>query len=243
MSEPSAAWTPIEVSGPMNFSAPSTYERKRTPSSSMPRIAPERSLVFALRPLISSATVAVAHAEDLEAAGVGDHRLVPAHEVVDAAEPLDQLRAGGEEQVERVRQHHVVAEVGRLGDLERLDHRLRRERDEGGRADLPVVEPEDAGAGARGGVARADREAGRHSVAGGGGARAGRAPRTRPSARARRPRSGAGSARGRRRGASAGRARAAPRRRRSAPRSSRGRRTRRCRGRSGPRARAGRPGG
>ena len=38
---------------------------------------------------------AAAHREDLEAAGVGDHRLVPAHEAVDAAEALDQPRAPG----------------------------------------------------------------------------------------------------------------------------------------------------
>ena len=136
----------------------------------MPRIAPERSaLRVAALDLVGDR--AVAHAEDLEPAGVGDHRLVPAHEVVDPAEALDQLRPGGEEQVERVREHHVVAEVAGLGDLERLDHRLRGERDEGGRADLAVVEAQDAGAGARRGVARADREARAPLSRRGGGAR------------------------------------------------------------------------
>ena len=103
---------------------------------------------------------AVAHREDLEAARVGDHRPVPAHEAVQAADPPDQLVAGREEEVERVAEHHVVAELGGLLDLERLDHGLRRERDEGGRADLAVGEPQRAGARARRGVAVVDLEAG-----------------------------------------------------------------------------------
>ena len=60
-SDPRAAWTSIEVSGPMNRSSPSVYERKRTPSSSIERIAPSRSPCPSGardgRPLISSATV------------------------------------------------------------------------------------------------------------------------------------------------------------------------------------------
>src|SRR5829696_8916285 len=104
---------------------------------------------------------AVTHGEDLEAAGVGDHRLVPAHEPVHAAEALDELGPGREEQVERVREHHVVPELAGLGDLERLDHRLGRERDERGRADVAVGQLQRAGAGARAGVTGADREGGR----------------------------------------------------------------------------------
>src|SRR2546421_3250885 len=53
MSDPSAAWISIDVSGPMNSSRPSTYERKRTPSSSIERILLSRS---PRRRLISSAT-------------------------------------------------------------------------------------------------------------------------------------------------------------------------------------------
>ena len=42
----------------MNWVEPSRYDRKRTPSSSIERIAPERSPAnCAARPLISSATV------------------------------------------------------------------------------------------------------------------------------------------------------------------------------------------
>ena len=78
---------------------------------------------------------AVAHREDLEAARVGDDRRAPAHELVQAAEALDELVAGIEEQVERVPQDHVVAEVRDLVREQALDGGLRRQRDERGRAD------------------------------------------------------------------------------------------------------------
>jgi hypothetical protein len=74
--------------------------------------------------------------------------------------------AGREEEVERVAEHHVVAELGGLGDLERLDHGLGGERDEGGRADLAVGEPQRARAGARRRVAMVDVEAGQCGRAG-----------------------------------------------------------------------------
>ena len=88
----------------------------------------------------------VAHREHLEAAGVGDHRAVPAHEAVDAAEALHQLGPRGEEEVERVRQHHVVAERRRLLHLERLDDGLGGEGDERRRAHVAVGEVQGAGA-------------------------------------------------------------------------------------------------
>ena len=53
MSEPSAACTSIEVSGPMKRSRPSAYERKRTPSSSIEMTMDWRG---SRRRLISSAT-------------------------------------------------------------------------------------------------------------------------------------------------------------------------------------------
>ncbi len=99
---------------------------------------------------------AVAHAEDLEAAGVGDDRPVPAHEVVQAAEPGDQLVAGVQEEVVRVAEDDVVAERGDLGGQQALDRRLRGERDEMRRADVAVRRVQDAGAGARARVARGD---------------------------------------------------------------------------------------
>ena len=75
-----------------------------------------------------------------------------------AAEPLDQLVAGREEQVERVAEHHVEAELGGLAHLERLDHALGGERDERGRAHLAVGQRQRAGAGVARGVAGADSE-------------------------------------------------------------------------------------
>jgi hypothetical protein len=57
----------------------------------------------------------VPHREDLEAAGVGDDRALPAHEAVQPAEPLDQLAPRAQEQVEGVAEHHLVAERRDLG--------------------------------------------------------------------------------------------------------------------------------
>ena len=107
---------------------------------------------------------AVAHREDLEAAGVGDDRAAPTHELVEAAEVCDELVAGIEEQVEGVAEHHVVAERGDLARLEPLDGRLGRERHEGGRADVAVSGVQDAGAGLRGAVAGLDAEGSGHGL-------------------------------------------------------------------------------
>ena len=63
--------------------------------------------------------------------------------------------------MERVAQHHLVAEGAGLGGLERPDHGLGGEGDEGRRADLAVGEAQRAGAGARARIAGADREGGR----------------------------------------------------------------------------------
>ena len=89
---------------------------------------------------------AVAHAEDLKAAGVGDDRRAPAHELVQAAEVLDELGARVEEEVKRVAEHHVVAERGDLARLEPLDGPLCRQRHERRRADLAVGGAQDPGA-------------------------------------------------------------------------------------------------
>ena len=174
----------------------------------MPRIAPDAVDAAAGSPLDLVGDRAVAHREHLEAARVGDHGLVPAHEVVHAAEALDQLRAGREEQVERVREHHVVAEVAGLGDLERLDHRLGGERDERGRADLAAVRARACRCG-RASRGRACGSRTRAPPAVSLRRRAGPAPRTTRAGAARRRRSGAGSARARPRGGSGGRGRAA----------------------------------
>ena len=103
---------------------------------------------------------AVAHREDLEAAGVGDDRAAPAHELVQAAEPRDPLMARVEEEVERVAQDDVVAQRRDLGRQHALDRRLGRERDEGGRADVAVRRVQDPRAGPRARVAGGDRQGG-----------------------------------------------------------------------------------
>jgi hypothetical protein len=56
----------------------------------------------------------VTHREDLVAARIGDDRPPPAHELVEAAQPGDQLVSRLHEEVERVAEHHVVAELGDL---------------------------------------------------------------------------------------------------------------------------------
>ncbi len=90
---------------------------------------------------------AVSHREDLVAAGVGDDRPPPAHELVQAAHLLDQLGLGLDEEVEGVAEHHVVAELGHLGGVQRLDRRRRRERHERGRANVAVRGVDQARAG------------------------------------------------------------------------------------------------
>jgi hypothetical protein len=76
--------------------------------------------------------VAVAHREDLEAARVGDDRPLPPHELVQAAELVDELVARVEPEVERVAQDHVEAERLDLPSLDAPDDALRRQRHEGG---------------------------------------------------------------------------------------------------------------
>ncbi len=88
--------------------------------------------------------VAVAHREDLKATGVGDDRVLPAHEAIQAAELGDQLGARGEEEMERVAEHHLVAERAQVAGLERLDRATGRQRDERGRLHVAVGEAQGA---------------------------------------------------------------------------------------------------
>ena len=90
---------------------------------------------------------AVPHREHLEATRVGDDRAAPAHELVQAAHPLDVLVPGLDEQVERVAEHHLVPERGHLVGLQRLDGRGRRQRHERRRVDVTVRGPKNARAG------------------------------------------------------------------------------------------------
>ena len=101
---------------------------------------------------------AVAHREHLVAAGVGDDRPSPAHELVEPAHLRDQLVAGLDEQVEGVAEHHVVAQLGDLRRVQRLDRGGRGQRHEGGRPHRTVGRVDHACA--RSPVARGDLEDG-----------------------------------------------------------------------------------
>ena len=79
MSLPSASWISIARSGVSRCGDPSRWLAKVTPSSST---LPE-----------------VREAEDLEAAGIGQDRPVPAHEPMQPAEPGDPLVAGPQREV------------------------------------------------------------------------------------------------------------------------------------------------
>src|SRR5688572_31617350 len=107
---------------------------------------PPKSTLFPYTTLFRSLLCdrAVAHREDLVAARVRDDRPAPAHELVKPAHLRDQLVARLDEQVEGVAEHHVVAELGDLAGVERLDGRGRGERHEGRRADRPMRGVDDA---------------------------------------------------------------------------------------------------
>ncbi len=72
----------------------------------------------------------VAQREDLEAAGVGQDRPVPAHERVQAAELRDQVGAGAEMQVVRVAEQDLRPGRAHLVGVQALDGRLRADRHE-----------------------------------------------------------------------------------------------------------------
>ena len=141
----------------------------------------------------------VAERHDLEAARVGEDRPIPVHEPVQAAEPLDALRAGPQVQVVGVGEDDRRAGLGDLGRGERLDrgvradrHELRRLDDAVGQRQLPEPCPRRAIRGRR----DQDLEAGRLAVV-----RGGHASTVGATSRAGRPR---GSASRPRRGAAAG---------------------------------------
>jgi hypothetical protein len=73
---------------------------------------------------------------------------------VQAAHRGDQLVAGLDEEVERVAEHHVVAQLGHLGRVQRLHRRRRGERHERRRADGAVGRVDHTGT--RSAVARGD---------------------------------------------------------------------------------------
>ncbi len=100
----------------------------------------------------------VAHREDLKAARVGDDRAVPAHELVQAAHVAHQLVPGGQEEVEGVAQHHLVAQRGDVARLERLDRTAGGQRDECRGLNLAVRQVQRAPSRAGSCAASGDRE-------------------------------------------------------------------------------------
>jgi hypothetical protein len=88
----------------------------------------------------------VAQREDLEPAGVGQDRPVPAHERVQSAELADHVVARPEMQVIRVAEQDLRPEVAHLVRVQRLDRPFRADGHEHGRPNLPVRGPEQRGA-------------------------------------------------------------------------------------------------
>ena len=74
-------------------------------------------------------------AHHLEAAAIGQDRAVPAHELMQATEPRDALRAGPQHQVIGIAEQDVGAGFLHLLGIERLHRRHRADRHERGRAD------------------------------------------------------------------------------------------------------------
>src|SRR5205085_4231126 len=110
---------------------------------------------------------AMPHREHLEAAGIADDPLVPAHELVQAAQLANQLRTRRQEQVEGIAEDQVIAQRGHFSGLERLDRAAGGQGHEGRSGHLSVRQVQHPGARSRGRVAGPDGE---HQLCGGGGA-------------------------------------------------------------------------
>ena len=86
-----------------------------------------------------------AEAEDLETAGIGEDRPVPAHEAVQAAVGFDDFRAGAQHQVEAVGENHVGAGFPHLPGVQALHRAVGAHRHERGGAHLAAGEAQHAG--------------------------------------------------------------------------------------------------
>jgi hypothetical protein len=108
----------------------------------------------------NSAPAAVARevieAEDLEAAAVGEDRVLPPHEVVWPSEGRHQVRPRPEHQMIGVGQDHLGAQTLHFLGRQRLYGGLRPHRHEGRGLHRPMGGLQDAGAG--GAIARQDAE-------------------------------------------------------------------------------------
>ena len=83
--------------------------------------------------------------QHLEAAAVGNRRTVPAHERRHPARLIDDVGAGLQVEVVRVREDHLRAELAHRLRQHRLHGRLGADRREGWRADLAVRGRDDTG--------------------------------------------------------------------------------------------------
>ena len=107
----------------------------------------------------------VCKAHHLEAARVGEDRLVPVHEAVQPAQPVDPFRTGAQHQVIGVAQQDVGAGGGHAFGHHRLHRGGGADGHEGGGADLAARRPDHARAGrAVGGVQRKGKGGG-HATA------------------------------------------------------------------------------
>src|SRR5699024_11078637 len=88
-------------------------------------------------------------AHDLEAAGVGERRAGPVHELPQTAGLVDEVRSGLQVEVVGVGQHRLSAELGDLVGADGLDRGLRADRDERRGLDPAVRGADDTGAAAR----------------------------------------------------------------------------------------------
>ena len=93
-------------------------------------------------------------AHHLITAAVGQDRAVPAHEIVQAAEPRHALGARAQHQMIGVAENDVGAGPAHFGGTHRLDRRGGADGHEGGGADFAALHPDDARA--RGAVGRGD---------------------------------------------------------------------------------------
>ena len=99
-------------------------------------------------------------AHQLVSAAVGEDRVLPAHEGVEPARPLDQLDARPQRQVVRVAEQDVDARGAHLVGVQRLDGRVRSHRHERRRAHDSMGRGERTGA--RGTIDRVNGERGAH---------------------------------------------------------------------------------
>jgi hypothetical protein len=130
ISESSACWTCIEISGVSSSRSPLTGDANATPSSRTLRKAPRL--------------------QTWNPAGIGEERALPAHEAMQAAMRGDHLDPRPQPEMERIAEHDLRAERFELVRRHRLDRPIGADRHEDGRVDGAVRSFEPAAARAAG---------------------------------------------------------------------------------------------